>query len=156
MNNALWLCLQTNRLAFYQEPTARFFELAFRPANTNVCQKRKKKTTHSFFIIHLPLWTVRLKHTSKCRRALFFNFILVFFFFTCNSPHHAYYLWSPGLSSIHECIQSTQHIRLRLGCFWLRSVSWHPVWSEVPSSLLISAERSPIHPSIWRIACGTF
>lgn len=81
MNNALWLCLQTNRLAFYQEPTARFFELAFRPANTNVCQKRKKNPTHSFFIIHLPLWTVRLKHTSKCRRALFFNFILVFFFY---------------------------------------------------------------------------
>lgn len=119
-------------------------------------KKEKKKPTHSFFIIHLPLWTVRLKHTSKSRRALFFNFILVVFFFTCNSPHHAYYLWSPGLSSIHECIQSTQHIRLRLGCFWLRSVSWHPVWSEVPSSLLISAERSPIHPSIWRIACGTF
>lgn len=118
-------------------------------------KKEKKNPTHSFFIIHLPLWTVRLKHTSKCRRALFFYFISVFFF-TCNSPHHAYYLWSPGLSSIHECIQSTQHIRLRLGCFWLRSVSWHPVWSEVPSSLLISAERSPIHPSIWRIACGTF
>lgn len=118
-------------------------------------KKEKKNPTHSFFIIHLPLWTVRLKHTSKCRRALFF-FVVFLFFFTCNSPHHAYYLWSPGLSSIHECIQSTQHIRLRLGCFWLRSVSWHPVWSEVPSSLLISAERSPIHPSIWRIACGTF
>lgn len=50
MNNALWLCLQTNRLAFYQEPTARFFELAFRPANTNVCQKRKKEPDP--FIFH--------------------------------------------------------------------------------------------------------
>lgn len=119
-------------------------------------KKEKKNPTHSFFIIHLPLWTVRLKHTSKCRRALGFFGFFFGFFFTCNSPHHGYYLWSPGLSSIHECIQSTQHIRLRLGCFWLRSVSWHPVWSEVPSSLLISAERSPIHPSIWRIACGTF
>lgn len=119
-------------------------------------KKEKKNPTHSFFIIHLPLWTVRLKHTSKCRRALGFFVFCFGFFFTCNSPHHGYYLWSPGLSSIHECIQSTQHIRLRLGCFWLRSVSWHPVWSEVPSSLLISAERSPIHPSIWRIACGTF
>lgn len=40
-------------------------------------KKEKKTPTHSFFIIHLPLWTVRLKHTSKCRRALFF---ILFYF----------------------------------------------------------------------------
>lgn len=51
MNNILWLCLRTNRTLSRKEPTVCSFELAFRPTNKNICQK---KWTHSYFIIGLP------------------------------------------------------------------------------------------------------
>lgn len=143
MNNILWLCLQTNRLDSHKELAVCFFELAFRLTNTNICQKTDPFICNN----RAPMRTLRVNHTSKFKTNLFF---------ICTASDHSYYQRSSGLRPIHKCIQSTQHPQLRLGCFWLCSVSWHPVCSEVLSSLLISAERSPIHPGIWLLACGTF
>lgn len=51
------------------------------------------------------------------------------------------YLWSHGRGPLQNC---SNHTALNLSCFWF-SVSSQPVCSEASSSLLISAERSPIH-----------